>query len=101
MQADRSDAGGNGPTSKEGLTEVWVKDGYPPADMPAPPGFEVTPWGAYHAVIKSKRLSLKHQWAWYRDDSSYYIFDTFGRSSSAKNAIRYGVKVNGLTGALE
>lgn len=83
------------------LVEVWIAEGHPPEQMPAPPGFTVTPSGAYGIVRASKRLSLKHNWACYQDGSNYYIYDTFGSAVSAKNARRYGVKINGVTGSLE
>lgn len=83
------------------LVEVWIAEGHPSEQMPAPAGFTVTPSGAYGIVRASKRLSLKHHWACYRDGSSYYIYDTFGRAVSARDARRHGVKINGMTGSIE
>ena len=83
------------------LVKVWAEQGYPPVELPAPAGFQVTPRDAYIAASRSKRLSLKHRWACYRDDSSYYVFDTFCRSATAKNALQYGVKVDGVSGSLD
>ena len=83
------------------LTEMWTKPGWPPADAIAPKGFNVTPEEAYRIVAKSKKLSLKHRWFCFRDAKHYYIADAFGKSVTAKTALRYGVKVNGSTGAIE
>ena len=83
------------------LVEVWIAEGHPPEQMPTPPGFKLTPSDAYDIVRASKRLSLKHNWACYRDGSNYYIYDTFGSAVSAKNARRHSVKINGVTGSLE
>lgn len=91
--------------SKDGNTqnmiEVWTKQGWPPADAPAPNGFKVTPEEAYKIVAKSKKLSLKHRWICFRDTQHYYIADAFGKSDTAKTALKYGIKVNGNSGAIE
>ena len=98
----------NKAVAEDDLIEVWVKRGNdaskdaPPKSLAAPPGFKVTPWEAYRAVEESPwRLSLKHIWACYRDNTHYYIYDTYLNAPSAKNARRLGVKVNGMTGALD
>ena len=36
-----------------------------------------------------------------RDNKHYYIADAFGKSDTAKTALKYGVKVNGRSGAIE
>ena len=83
------------------LIEVWTKKGWPPTDSPTPNGFKVTPEQAYRIVAKSKKLSLKHRWICFRDDTRYYIADVFGKSGTAKTAAKYGVKVNASSGAIE
>ncbi|HHY85886.1 MAG TPA: hypothetical protein GYA07_10215 [Verrucomicrobia bacterium] len=83
------------------LTEVWTKQGWPPPETPTPAGFKVSPNEAFKAVAESKRLSLKHRWICFRDDKHYYIADTFGKAADAKTAAKHGVKVNGVTGAIE
>jgi len=83
------------------LVEVWTKEGGPPPEMQAPMGFKLSPNQAYEIVARSKKLSLKHNWICYRDQRYYYVADAFGQSSSAKTALKLGVKVNGTTGAIE
>src|SRR5688500_12078002 len=80
--------------SKPQLVRVWGPR-ESPEDSPAPPGFKVTPSGAYRAVADSHRLSLKHHWASYRDDHHYYVFDTFITKATPKDALRHGVRING------
>jgi hypothetical protein len=87
--------------SRNMLIEVWTKQGWPPTNAPAPAGFKVTPEEAYQIVARSKKLSLKHRWICFRDDTHYYIADAFGKSDTAKTALKYGVKVNGDSGAVE
>ncbi len=83
------------------LIEVWTKDGWPPSEMQATEGFKISPNDAYQIIARSKKLSLKHDWICYRDQRYYYIADAFGQSSSAKTALKLGVKVNGSTGEIE
>ena len=84
---------------KPQLVQVWGV-GESPEDAPTPPGFKVTPAGAYRAVADSHRLSLKHNWACYHDDRNYYVFDSFITKATPENALRHGVRVNGETGAM-
>ncbi len=86
---------------KVGLIEVWTTEGWPPANTPIPSGFKVTPEEAYRIVAKSKRLSLKHKWICFRDDTNHYLADAFGKSKSARTALKCGVKVNGGTGTMD
>ena len=83
------------------LIEVWTKEGWPPANAPVPSGIKETPAEAYRIVAKSKKLSLKHKWICFRDEKQYYIADAFGKPDAAKTALKYGVKVNGSTGAID
>ena len=83
------------------IIEVWTKEGWPPADTPVPSGFNLTPQEAYRIVAKSKTLSLKHEWICFRDDKDYYIAEAFGKFNAARAALKFGVKVNGSTGAME
>ena len=83
------------------MIEVWTKEGWTPADTPVPSGFKVPPEEAYRIVAKSKRLSLKHGWICFGDDKYYYIADAFGKANAARTALKYGVRVNGSTGAME
>ena len=82
------------------MVEIWNQPGWPPESMPAPAGFTVTPAEAYVAVADSKRLSLKHAWFCFRDESDYYIAEAFGRTANAANARRHGIRVNGQSAAL-
>ncbi len=83
------------------LIEVWKSASWPPAQMPAPEGFKVTPREAYRAVADSQKLSVKHKWSCYRDGSHYYIADTFGELAPTRTAALHGIKVNGVSGAIE
>jgi len=83
------------------LIEVWTKSGWPPANATVPRGLKVTPEEAYRIFARRERLSLKHRWICFRDDKHYYIPDGFGKSIAARTAYKYGVKVNGSTGALD
>lgn len=83
------------------LTEVWTKQGWPPPETPTPAGFKVSPSEAFKVVAESKKLSLKHRWICFRDDKHYYIADTFGKAADAKTAAKHGIKVSGVTGAIE
>ena len=86
------------------LIEVWVprdpNQMFPPPDLASPTGFAVTPSEAYSIMMDSGRLSHKHFWACYRDDTHYYIYDMFLKGASAKTAKKYGFKVNGQTGEI-
>jgi hypothetical protein len=83
------------------LIKVWTSQGWPSGEASVPAGFEVTPEEAFVIVAKSKNLSMKHRWICFRDDRYYYIADAFGRSDTARTALDYGVKVNGINGAIE
>ena len=87
--------------SQNMLIEVWKTAGWPPAEMAAPEGFRVTPREAYRVVAESHRLSLKHKWVCFRDRNYYYIADAFGEDGRAKTAAKQGVRVNGMSGAIE
>lgn len=83
------------------LIDVRTKQGWPPKDAPAPKGFKVTPFEAYHIAGKSGRLSWKHAWFCYRDNKYYYIVDAFGTFNTANVAYSIGVRVNGSSGVIE
>jgi|ERR1043166_1308041 hypothetical protein len=83
------------------LIQVWKTAGWPPAEMPAPEGFKLTPRDAYRVVAESRKLSLKHKWICFRDSHSYYIADTFGQSVRARTATERGIRVNGISGAIQ
>jgi len=91
----------NNKGSQMNLTEVWVKDGWPPVEMAAPSGFQITPRSAFKIVAESKKLSPKHKWICYRDEVFYYVADAFIQPSKEKTAIQYGIRINGQTGAVE
>lgn len=84
-----------------GIVQVWIKKGWPPEKHQTPQGFHVSPFQAFTAVAKSKKLSLKHHWVCYRDDKFYYIADTFGKTIDASNVVKQGIRINGQTGKIE
>jgi len=86
---------------QKNLIEVWTKSGWPPEDMSGPNSFNITPRDAFILVAESKRLSLKHQWICYRDDTHYFVADAFAQPISGRAALKYGVRVNGSTGVVE
>jgi len=78
---------------------VWMQSGAPPADLPAPAGFAVSPSQAYSTVWDSRRLSLKHVWHIYADSRYYYVHDIF-LGDSPGWALALGVRVDGQTGKI-
>ena len=88
---------GPDPAAK-GLQVVWSRPDWPPATLPAPSGFHLTPAQAYEAAARSGRLSTKHAWVCYRDETAYYIADTFAQSVNAANVRRLGLRVDGENG---
>jgi hypothetical protein len=83
------------------IIQVWTKNNWPPENHQTFQEFYISPRQAYRAVAKSRRLSLKHHWVCYRDDKFYYIADTFGKNIDASNVVKYGLKINGVTGLIE
>ena len=71
----------------------------PPADLPPPSGFTVTPAQAVSAARESGSLSLKHVWHVYADSGYYYVHDTF-LGDSPRRAFVQGVRVDGKTGEI-
>lgn len=86
------------PAASRPLHEVWTRPDWPPPSMPPPSGFVVTPRQAYEAAAQARQLSLKHAWFCYHDERFYYIADAFGRTGNARNAARYGIRVDGRDG---
>jgi len=79
---------------------VWKERGAPSASVLAPRGFNITPSQAYAAARAARRLEEKHIWHLYADSNYYYVHDSFLGSNSAL-ARRFGVRINGRTGAVE
>jgi len=77
------------------------KVGLAPVEYPGSERIEGDAGEAYRIFARRERLSLKHRWICFRDDKHYYIPDAFGKSIAARKAFKYGVKVNGNTGALD
>lgn len=83
------------------MVEVWTGNGWPAKNMDTPESFTVSPWEAYQIAAKSKRISLKHKWICYRDNQYYFISDSFGKKNSAETVLKYGLKINGISGRIE
>lgn len=83
------------------MVKVWIGDGHPAKDMEPPKSFKISPWEAYQIVEASDRISLDHKSVCYRDAQYYYIADPFGKNNSAETAVRYGLKINGVSGKIE
>jgi hypothetical protein len=81
------------------IRSVWMQPSAPPADLPTPAGFTVSPAQAYSIVWDSRRLSLKHVWHIYADSQYYYVHDAFLRDSP-RLALTVGVRVDGQTGKI-
>jgi len=81
------------------LTPLWTGDTKVPINYPTPSGFNVSPFEANQKVWESKRLSLKHIWHIYKDNSNYYIIDSFVKSNS--QIARSGIIVDGQTGEIK
>lgn len=81
------------------LRAVWTQSEKPPAKMPAPEGFGITPAQAHEVAWAAGALSLKHCWAIYADSRDYYVDDTFF-GSGPWQASRRGVRIDGQTGEI-
>lgn len=79
------------------VNNIWVEDAQVPKDLTTPEGFSISPHEAYQVVLNARRLSLKHYWHIYADDSNYYIQDAFLGSRPVKG----GVIVDGRTGVIK
>jgi hypothetical protein len=78
---------------------VWIQPTLPPADLPPPSGFTVTPAQAISAARGSGALSLKHVWHVYADSRYYYVHDTFF-GDGLRRALAQGVRIDGKTGEI-
>ena len=79
---------------------LWDKPG-PPDTLKTPEGFQVSPQQAYNKVLDAPwKLSKKHIWHIYADETNYYILDSF-LGSDPKKAIKTGVIVDGQTGEMK
>jgi hypothetical protein len=87
-------------TTPEGVRSVWAKPAPPPANMPAPTGFTVTPTEAFSIALHSGIISQMHFYHIYAGSGYYYVLDTF-YGDSARRAYTQGVCINGQTGAIE
>ena len=79
---------------------IWIAPEPPTQAVATPSGFAVSPAQAYKTAATSRRLSLKHIWHIYADDRNYYIIDSF-LGSSAREALRNGVVIDGQTGKMK
>jgi hypothetical protein len=86
-------------TSSHDIRAVWTQPTLPPANLPPPSGFTVTPAQAASAVRKSGALSLKHVWHVYADSGYYYVQDTF-LGDGPHRAFAQGVRIDGRTGEI-
>ena len=86
-------------TTKAEQSLTKLLEGIPPKEMPAPAGFNITPYVAHEIVWDSKKLSLKHVWACYADSRYYYFTDTFFGTSKSR-AYKVGVRVDGVSGLI-
>ena len=75
---------------------IW-RDAGGPDGIQTPRGFAVTPGEAYRKVWDERRLSLKHIWHIYADDTNYYVMDSFF-GSSPRRAVVTGIVIDGRTG---
>ena len=87
-------------TTPREIRAVWTQPTPPPGDLPAPPGFTVTPAQAFKVARDSDMISLKHHWHLYADARYYYVHDVF-LGSSVRRAYDQGVRINGRTGQIE
>ncbi|MGH9880620.1 MAG: hypothetical protein ACRD6N_04225 [Pyrinomonadaceae bacterium] len=78
---------------------VWTQQTSPPANLPPPSGFTVTPAQAFSLARESGALSLKHVWYIYADSGYYYVHDTF-LGDSPRRAFVQGVRIHGRTGEI-
>ena len=79
---------------------VWKGgSGSPPALLPTPPGFSVTPAQAEAAARASRRLPVKVVYHVYADSQFYYVCDGFF-GSSRRAAVKQGLQIDGRTGQM-
>jgi len=78
------------------MRAVWTQPIKPPSDLPAPPGFLITPAQAYSAAWDARALSLKHTWYVYADSRYYYVHDIF-LGATPHRAYVQGVRIDGQT----
>src|SRR5688572_17004686 len=83
-------------TTSRDVRAVWTQPTPPTADLPAPPGFSVTPAQAFTTVRESGAISLKHAWHVYADSGYYYVHDTF-LGDGPRRAFAQGVRIDGRT----
>jgi hypothetical protein len=86
-------------TAPKHVHAVWTQPTPPPADLPVPPGFTITPTQAVAAARDSRLISLKHISHIYADSRYYYVHDTF-LGDSPRRAYVQGVRVDGQTGEI-
>ena len=86
-----------GCTSK--INPVWTGKENVPETHPTPAGFKISPYEANQIVWKERRLSLKHIWHIYADETNYYVVDSFLKSNT-RNA-ESGIIVDGQTGRIK
>lgn len=86
-------------TASRDVHPVWTQPTLPPADLPPPSGFKITPAQAVSAARESGALSLKHVWHIYADSDYYYVHDTF-LGDSPRRAFTQGIRVDGRTGEI-
>jgi hypothetical protein len=87
-------------TTPQEVRSVWAQPAPPPANMPAPVGFTVTPTEAFSIALHSGIISPMHFYHIYADSGHYYVLDIF-HGDSGRRAYGQGVRINGQTGAIE
>ena len=86
-------------TASREVRAVWTQPTSPPADLPSPSGFTVTPAQAVSVARESRALSVKHVWHVYADSGYYYVHDTF-LGDGPRRAFAQGVRIDGRTGEI-
>ena len=78
---------------------VWMQHTSPPADLPPPSRFTITPAQAFAVARESGEITLKNVWYLYADSDYYYVHDTFLGDDPCR-AFAQGVRIDGRTGEI-
>jgi len=73
---------------------VWTQSAPPPATLPAPNGFAITPLEAYQEVALHGQV-----WHVYADESNYYLLHVTSDSNGIL-ALKKGTRLSGDTGLI-
>jgi len=81
----------------DGTRKIWGEWGPPPATLPVPSGFRITPAEAYQIVTKGE--GLRFALYIYADRTHYYLAPHAAlRITTSGYARWYGLRVDGTTG---